>query len=299
MKTIHTSRYDILIATHTGMCFGVRQAIDATEELLSHHSATILGQLAHNPTVRSRLEEKGALSGHLNHTEAQTRRVVITAHGASDRDRRRWAEAGYQVTDTTCPLVRVAHSKLGKLVGEGYQPVIIGKEGHVEVRGLQGDFPQARIILHPRDIAQIPVSKKIGIISQTTQPIDRVRALVAEVRRQRSGSEVLYLDTVCHPTKDRQTALHELCHAVELVFAIGGKNSNNTSQLAATARRLGCQARHIESPDDILPEWLDGVRKIGLTAGTSTLDESLEAVAVRLQEMAQDPLALNPAPQTP
>ena len=97
---------------------------------------------------------------------------------------------------------------------------------------------------------------------------------------------MVYFDTVCSPTKDRQTALHELCHSAELIFAIGGKNSNNTAQLARTARKLGCKAYHIEEPNDIRPEWLDGIRKIGVTAGTSTLDQSLEAVVLHLQALA-------------
>lgn len=287
MKTITTPRYDILIAEHTGMCFGVRQAIETTGDLLKKGPATILGQLAHNPTVKSRLASQGAKTGSLTASGAPTNHVIITAHGASDRDRKRWQDAGYQITDTTCPLVRVAHAKLAKVVSEGYQPVIIGKEGHVEVLGLQGDFPNARVILHPDDIAKIPHVKRIGIISQTTQPIDRVRALVAEVRKQRPEVEVVHYDTVCHPTKDRQTSLYELCHAAELVFAIGGKNSNNTAQLARTARKLGCKAHHIESPDDIREEWLEGVSKIGITAGTSTLDESIHAVTSHLRSLAK------------
>jgi 4-hydroxy-3-methylbut-2-enyl diphosphate reductase len=287
MKSILARPYEILIAKHTGMCFGVRQALEATETLLKKNSATILGQLAHNPIVKSRLTAKGARTAPLEKSQAPTKQVIITAHGAADRDRKRWANAGYQVTDTTCPLVKVAHAKLAKVVAEGFQPVIIGKEGHVEVRGLQGDFPKAQVILHPDDIATIPHVERIGIISQTTQPIDRVRALVNEVREQRPEVEVVYFDTVCHPTKDRQTALHELCHAAELVFAIGGKNSNNTAQLARTARKLGCKAYHIETPNDIKPEWLDGIRKIGLTAGTSTLDETLDAVVLHLQALAK------------
>jgi 4-hydroxy-3-methylbut-2-enyl diphosphate reductase len=286
MKTIHTSRYDILIAKHTGMCFGVRQAIETTEAVLAKKPSTILGQLAHNPTVKSRLASQGAKTAPLAGSTAPTPHVIITAHGASNRDRKRWQEAGYQVTDTTCPLVKVAHAKLAKLVADGCQPIIIGKKGHVEVRGLQGDFPNARVILHPGDIASIPQVKRLGIISQTTQPIDRVRALVAEVRKQRPEVEVVFYDTVCHPTKDRQTSLAELCRSSQLVFAIGGKNSNNTAQLARTARKLGCQAYHIEGPEEIREEWLHGISKIGLTAGTSTLDESLHAVTFRLQEMA-------------
>lgn len=298
MKKIPTSRYDILIASHYGMCFGVKQAIEATEHLLTSKPATILGQLAHNPLVKSRLDQQGAYSGKLESTAAPTSEVVITAHGASNKDRHRWHQAGYRVTDTTCPLVRVAHAKLARLVAVGFQPVIIGKEGHVEVRGLQGDFPNAKVILHPRDVDRIPHAKKIGLIAQTTQPIDHVHSLVGEVRRQRPEVEVVYMDTVCYPTKERQTALHDLCRKADLVLAIGGKNSNNTAQLARTARRLGCDAHHIEHPSDIKEEWLEGAKSIGLTAGTSTLDESLDAVLEHLKSIASNqahPLKITPA----
>lgn len=286
MKTIDTPKFRILIAEHVGMCFGVRQAIAASERLLQQQPATVLGELAHNPVVQSRLAGQGARIGSLDSSSAPTPDVIITAHGASDRDRKRWREAGYRVLDTTCPLVRVAHGKLAKLVERGYLPVIIGKEGHVEVRGLTGDFPNACVILHPDDISKIPHVQRLGLISQTTQPIEQVRALVTEVRRRRPEAEIVFHDTVCHPTKDRQQSLRDLCQASDLVLVIGGRNSNNTAQLARTARSLGCRARHIEGPDDLREEWLAGIRTVGLTAGTSTLDESLDAVTRRLRKMA-------------
>jgi len=289
METITTPRYLIHIAKHTGMCFGVKQAIATAEKILHTKPATILGQLAHNPTVEAQLTAQGAHQSNLQEPipSAPTKNVIITAHGASDHDRNRWKKAGYHITDTTCPLVKVAHQKLHKLVQAGYQPLIIGKKGHIEVIGLQGDFPHARVILDPSEIPNLPDVKRLGIISQTTQPIDRVRSLVAEIRRQRPEVEVVHYDTVCQPTKDRQSSLHKLCQTVQLIFAIGGKNSNNTAQLARTARQLGCRAHHIQHPSDIRPEWLQGITKIGLTAGTSTLDSTLKAVAQQLQKLAQ------------
>lgn len=286
MKTIETPRFRILIAGHSGMCFGVRQAIEATETLLSSRPATILGELAHNPVVKSRMTGLGAREGDLEGEVSATPDVVITAHGASDRDRLRWKQQGYRVLDTTCPLVHVAHRKLRALVNEGYFPVIVGKAGHVEVRGLLGDFPGAQVILNQKDIERLPPVKRLGIISQTTQPIEKVRALVHEVRLQRPEVEVVFHDTVCQPTKDRQQSLDELCKASELVLAIGGRGSNNTAALAGTARLHGCRAYHIEGPDNLCDEWFEGVQTVGLTAGTSTLDESVEAVTKRLREMA-------------
>jgi 4-hydroxy-3-methylbut-2-enyl diphosphate reductase len=129
---------------------------------------------------------------------------MITAHGASDVRRKQWSVAGHAVADATCPLVRHAHSQLAHLVRDGFFPVVIGQPGHVEVRGLTEDFAGAVVISDSADIAQIPPTPRIGIISQTTQPIERVKQLVAAIRDQRPEAEVRFADTVCKPTKDRK-----------------------------------------------------------------------------------------------
>jgi 4-hydroxy-3-methylbut-2-enyl diphosphate reductase len=211
--------------------------------------------------------------------------VIVTAHGAADRDRERWRDAGYQLTDTTCPLVRKAHTALAGLVAGGYAPVVIGKSGHVEVRGLTGDFPDARVVLTRDDIEALPFAPKIGVVSQTTQPIERVQALVGMVRRRHPQAEVVFRDTVCQPTKNRQKALRDLCLAVELVIVVGGVNSNNTWQLVEKARAYGCRAERVGSADEIKEHWLYGVAEVGVTAGTSTLPETVAQVVGRLEEL--------------
>lgn len=285
MKTIITNRFTILIADHYGMCFGVKGAIKSTQQLLKKRPATILGQLAHNPTVRSELTSLGAQESSLHKLKAPTSDVIITAHGASDLDRKRWQTAGYRVTDTTCPLVKVAHQRLKNLVTAGYFPVIIGKPGHTEVRGLQGDFPHALVIPDSAHLHLLPTHQKIGIISQTTQPITKVRALVDEIRKSRPESEIIFCDTVCQPTKDRQRSLTDLCQTAHVIIAVGGKDSNNTAQLARTAQRLGCRAHHIESASELKSTWFHPGDRIGLTAGTSTLDHSVEEVLTALKKL--------------
>ena len=131
----------IILAEHFGMCFGVRDALAAAEAQTAAGPLTILGELVHNPLVINRLQASGALQGRLDSLEsAPTGRVLITAHGAADERRRAWQAAGFEVTDTTCPLVRRAHARLAALVAAGYFPVVIGTAGHAEVRGLTGDF---------------------------------------------------------------------------------------------------------------------------------------------------------------
>jgi 4-hydroxy-3-methylbut-2-enyl diphosphate reductase len=183
--------------------------------------------------------------------------------------------------------VRSAHEQLKQLVLAGYWPVVVGQRGHVEVRGLTGDFPHAAILESLSDIEQVPPRPRYGVISQTTQPIEYVQGLVDALRKNFPQSEVRFVDTVCQPTKNRQSALHKLIAAVEVVVVVGGRDSNNTRQLVATCRAAGRRAIHIERPEELQPADFDGVNIVGLTAGTSTLRETVTAVQVRLQEIAK------------
>jgi 4-hydroxy-3-methylbut-2-enyl diphosphate reductase len=296
---LHTMR--IILAEHFGICFGVRDAIAQAEDLVQHSPLTILGELVHNPIVRERLRAQGVAEGSLDdipsigmlprddrlEADATSARVMITAHGASDAKRTMWREQGFDVVDGTCPLVRHAHEQLKRLVAAGYFPVVIGKLGHVEVRGLTEDFPEARVVDLSSDILKLPRRDRYGVISQTTQPIARVRALVAELERLHPASEVRFVDTVCKPTKDRQSALRKLIDVAEVIVVVGGRESNNTRQLVETCRAAGRRAFHIERPEELRSEWFDSIDVVGLTAGTSTLRETVETVFRRLEEIAR------------
>jgi 4-hydroxy-3-methylbut-2-enyl diphosphate reductase len=159
--------------------------------------------------------------------------------------------------------VRKAHQALAILVEEGCHPVVIGQSQHVEVRGLVGDFPQASVLLNEAEAPLIAPHAKLGVISQTTQPLERALQLVQALKETHLHSEVRFIDTVCHPTKQRQTALEELCRNCEIVIIIiGGKNSNNTRQLTEKASRLGVRAHQIETPEDIQEEWFTGITEV-------------------------------------
>jgi 4-hydroxy-3-methylbut-2-enyl diphosphate reductase len=279
----------ILLAEHFGICFGVRDAIAQAEQLAREAPLTILGELVHNPIVRERLRAQGVKESSLEGgAELSTRRVMITAHGASDEKREKWRAADFDLIDGTCPLVRHAHTQLKMLVAAGFFPVVIGKAGHVEIRGLTEDFPEACIVDLPADILQLPLRERYGVISQTTQPIEHVRGLVAEIRKRHPAAEVRFVDTVCKPTKDRQAALQRLIAQADAIVVVGGRESNNTRQLVETCRAAGKRSFHIERPDELRAEWFDGRRVIGITAGTSTLPETVQAVYERLLQFAAE-----------
>ena len=281
-------RMTVTLARHYGMCFGVRDALRSTHDAAAAEGeVTVLGQLVHNPVVDEGLKQLGVQKGRLEgKTDDGEGAVVITAHGVSDRELGRWENSGRPVVNTTCPLVRKAHTALATLVAEGYRPLVIGRPGHVEVEGLIGDFPDALVVQNFRDLLKLPSEARFGVVSQTTQPLDRVRDLVDQLRRCRPDCEVKFVDTVCQPTKDRQTALVDLCRECEMVVVVGGSNSNNTGELAAKAESLGARAVRVERAEDLERRWFRGVGSVGVTAGTSTLDETVQEVFERLKRFA-------------
>lgn len=276
----------ILLAEHFGMCFGVRDALAEAERVASAGPLTILGELVHNPVVRERLGARGVREASINTLASTTAQVMITAHGASDAKREAWRNAGFKLFDGTCPLVRRAHDQLRTLVQLGYSPVVIGKRGHVEVQGLIGDFPDAVVIESADDITSLPSSAtRFGVIAQTTQPIERVRRIVERLCALRPDAEVKFCDTVCQPTKNRQDALRSLIARCETIVVVGGHNSNNTRELVAAARAAGRRAIHVEQADELVADAIVGAKIVGLTAGTSTLKETVEAVHARLLQL--------------
>src|SRR5512133_3414980 len=276
----------VIVAEYFGICFGVRDAIAQAQALAREAPLTILGELVHNPIVREQLRAQGVREEASN-VPPRTSRVMITAHGTSDKHRVSLHKSALVVADGTCPLVRYAHEQLKRLVQAGYFPVVIGLANHVEVRGLLGDFADAFVIHHSADIRNLPARSRYGIISQTTQQIDRVRALVGEIARAHPRAEIRFADTVCKPTKDRQLALKKLIKLAEVIVVVGGRQSNNTRQLVETCRAAGRRALHIERPDELRSELFDSVSVAGLTAGTSTLRETVDAVFRRLEEIAR------------
>ncbi|HPC62624.1 MAG TPA: 4-hydroxy-3-methylbut-2-enyl diphosphate reductase [Verrucomicrobiota bacterium] len=276
---------NILRADHLGMCFGVRDAIQLARERARQGPLTVLGDLVHNETVLRDLRARG-IQIVQQPAEAATRQVMITAHGASEKAIAQARALGLEVTEATCPLVRLAHRAVLKLVRQGYHPVIIGKRDHVEVRGLTGDLETFDVILTEADVAALGERPRFGVIAQTTQPIERVRHLAALIRQRFPQSEVRLVDTVCQPTKQRQHAAVELAQRADVVIVIGGAHSNNTRELVNTCAQHCPRVHHVQTAEDLLPEWLYGARTVGITAGTSTPDEVIDAVERQLAEMA-------------
>ena len=267
----------ILRASHLGWCFGVRDAVRDARLAAAAGPVTMLGELVHNPAVVESLRLAGVVVRH-DPAEVQTRRVLVTAHGASRARLGELRRLGHEVQETTCPLVRRAHASLDELVAMGFHPVIIGQRDHVEVRGMAEDHPGCDVVLTEEDVDRMEARPRMGVVSQTTQPVARVRGLVGRIRGRFPGSEVEFRDTVCQPTKDRQEAAEELARESTVVVVVGGRGSNNTLRLVETCKG-GCgRVHHVEGAWELERGWFREGDTVGLTAGTSTPDSEIEGV---------------------
>jgi len=267
------------------MCFGVKDAIALALETARHEPLTILGDLVHNETVLEGLRAEG-ISIEQKPSAIGTQTVMITAHGASERQMGETRRLGLNVLEATCPLVHVAHRSLAKLVREGFHPVIIGKGDHVEVRGMTEDLDKFDVVLGEEDVEKLRERPRFGVISQTTQPIDKARQLVRLIKERFPQSEVRFVDTVCQPTKQRQSAAVGLAHKCDVIVVIGGAHSNNTHELVKTCLRFCPRVCHVQTSADLQEEWFYAEDIVGITAGTSTPDAVIEAIEERLRQFA-------------
>jgi 4-hydroxy-3-methylbut-2-enyl diphosphate reductase len=269
----------VIRAEEMGMCFGVRDALRATQSVADPTLVTIHGELVHNSRVARQLDEAGFRQSSEDAREAavQTPLVLITAHGVSNVERQRLMAANKTLIDTTCPLVRRVHDAAQELRGEGRHVLLVGKPGHVEVRGIVEDLESCHVIEKPGDVGAYE-SRRLGIVCQTTMPPDVFADVCANVRRRNPLADVRVIDTVCRPTKVRQRAVLDLVRRVDAVVVVGGRNSNNTRWLVQVCREHGTPAVHVESAGELDATWFANVRTVGLTAGTSTLDDTIDAV---------------------
>jgi 4-hydroxy-3-methylbut-2-enyl diphosphate reductase len=262
------------------MCFGVRDSLELIDEITLPAAVTIHGQLVHNELVQGQLAARGFAildeQGRKS-TLPTTDTVLITAHGISDRERARLESAGKTLIDTTCPLVRRVHEAAGRLHAEGYHVLVIGRRGHVEVEGIIEDLEHFDVIESEQDVRTYPFPR-LGIVCQTTATERTVESIRAAIASRNPDAEIKFIDTVCLPTKEHQRALERLLDRVAAVVVVGGSRSNNTRELVARCRQRNKPVLHIQNASDLEPAWFKPFATVGLTAGTSTLSETIDEV---------------------
>jgi 4-hydroxy-3-methylbut-2-en-1-yl diphosphate reductase len=276
----------VIRAQVMGMCFGVKDALSTVMVMKHPERATVYGQLVHNGEVSKRIKARGfSMLEESDRTPAvSTPNVVITAHGLSDKERRSLEASGKTLIDTTCPLVSRVHQTARGLQEQGYFVVVVGRKDHVEVKGIVGDLERFAVVERPEDVLIYPADR-IAIVCQTTTPPSLLDVLFETISRKNVGKRICLIDTICRPTRERQEAVQDLSLKVQALVVVGGKNSNNTRQLRALGEKAGLPCFQVERASELRPEWFYRFDTVGLTAGTSTLDQTIDEVYAALVAM--------------
>jgi (E)-4-hydroxy-3-methyl-but-2-enyl pyrophosphate reductase len=281
---------EIKIAKKAGFCFGVRRAIEMAYNKLQESDGIpvyTLGPLVHNPQVIAQLEKDGIISIDVDEMKDKPKgHLIIRTHGVSPKIRNKASELGYIITDATCPLVKKIHHIVLELQKEDYQIIVIGHASHPEVQGIVGEVENhCYIIEDTKEVAELQIFKKLGIVVQTTALWTKFQEISAALLEKTQEARIF--NTICHATIERQQAAEELAKEVDLVIIIGGRTSSNTRRLLELCKSVNPNSHHVELPDELNPEWFSGTEKIGLTAGASTPDHIIGEIFRKIKEIKE------------
>ena len=272
---------NILIAKSAGFCPGVKRAIECVLELekQGHRPIYTVGPLIHNKQVTDNLEAKG-IKAIENLSEATDKNgvLVIRAHGITPAFQKEIMSLGMKVVDATCPLVKKVHNVIEEYAKQGYDTIIVGDSKHAEVIGLMGYTQNKGIVVGNIEEAQnLPQFEKVNVVSQTTQK-EETFLQIAEIIRQKAKICNIS-NTICHPTKQRQTETTKCAKNADLVVVVGGHHSANTARLAKLCSDLCKNVIHVETSAEIDPKTIISSKKIFITAGASTPIWLVEEIA--------------------
>ncbi len=302
----------IKVAKNSGFCFGVKKAIEIAEEVAEKNGKTyVLGQLVHNERVIADLENKGIVFVDDINEIPQNAITVLRAHGEPGTTykilRDKSITKGANLNDATCPLVTLVHNVAIKLKNNDYEVIIFGKHDHPESIGtsyhLKGKDTFIVENAEDSDLVVDYINKtnyeKYAIISQTTMSVYGYKKLIEDINSKLIDGKFDeiplnlrdltkkygFVDTICNPTKQRQSGTEELAKESDIMIIIGGLNSSNSKELYAKCKEIGVESHFIQVSEQINPKWFEGKEKIGVTAGASTPDYLIWEVVNKIKEM--------------
>ncbi len=281
---------DVMLAEPRGFCAGVDRAIEIVERALRKFGAPIYvrHEIVHNTYVVNDLKAKGAVFIEDLADVPPGATLVFSAHGVSQAVRREADERGFSVFDATCPLVTKVHVEVAKMHKLGFDFIMIGHKGHPEVEGTMGQLSTGIYLVE--DVAdveklQVAQEEKLAVVTQTTLSVDDAAEILGAVKRRFPQVREPKQQDICYATQNRQDAVKVLAPAVDVVIVVGSPTSSNSNRLRELAERLGTPAYMVDAAEDLQAEWLQGKRRVGLTAGASAPDILVQQVIARLKTL--------------
>lgn len=281
----------ILLANPRGFCAGVERAIEIVERALQRFGAPIYvrHEVVHNKFVVDDLRAKGAIFVEELEEVPAGNTVIFSAHGVSQAVRDEAEQRGLRVFDATCPLVTKVHIEVGRMREQGRELVMIGHRGHPEVEGTMGQVKDGiHLVETAADVATLQVvdADKLAYVTQTTLSVDDAESIVSALRARFPNIIGPKKDDICYATQNRQDAVKIMTPHADVVFVVGSRNSSNSNRLREVAELRGVPAYLVDNAEGIDPKWVEGKRRIGVTAGASAPEVLVSDVIERLKQLS-------------
>ncbi|MCJ8170652.1 4-hydroxy-3-methylbut-2-enyl diphosphate reductase [Atopomonas sediminilitoris] len=284
----------IKLANPRGFCAGVDRAIEIVNRALEVFGPPIYvrHEVVHNKFVVNDLRERGAVFVEELDQVPDNVIVIFSAHGVSQAVRQEAERRGLKVFDATCPLVTKVHMEVVRYSREGRECVLIGHEGHPEVEGTMGQYDASNggaihLVEDEADVAAMTVRNPdaLAYVTQTTLSMDDTSKVIDALRAKFPAIHGPRKDDICYATQNRQDAVKQLASECDLVLVVGSPNSSNSNRLRELAERMHTPAYLIDGAEEIQPQWLKGVKQVGITAGASAPEVLVQGVIERLQAL--------------
>jgi 4-hydroxy-3-methylbut-2-en-1-yl diphosphate reductase len=281
---------EILLAQPRGFCAGVDRAIEIVERAIKLFGAPIYvrHEIVHNAYVVEDLRKKGAIFIEELSDVPEGATLIFSAHGVSKAVRGEAEARGLRVFDATCPLVTKVHMEVAKMRQEGFDIVMIGHKGHPEVEGTMGQSGEGMHRVEDIDDVlklELPDPSRIAYVTQTTLSVDDASAIIDALKTKFPQVKEPKKQDICYATQNRQDAVKFLAPQCDVVIVVGSPNSSNSSRLREVAEKRGIPSYMVDSPTQIDPKWVEGKKRIGVTAGASAPEVLAQAVIARLREL--------------
>jgi 4-hydroxy-3-methylbut-2-enyl diphosphate reductase len=273
-----------------GFCAGVVRAVDIVELALDAFGPPVYvhHEIVHNRHVVDGLSKRGAIFVEAVEDVPTGAVLIFSAHGVPPTVREGAQRRQLRVIDATCPLVTKVHLEALRFAREGRTIILIGHKDHQEIVGTYGEAPNQTVVVdsvEAVDTIEVSDPERLAFLTQTTLSLYDTREIVARLRERFPNVQGPASDDICYATQNRQEAVEIVAREVELILVVGSPNSSNSNRLVEVAKRSGVPARLIDDASGILPEWLEGITSVGLTAGASAPEVLVEKVSDHLAQL--------------
>jgi 4-hydroxy-3-methylbut-2-enyl diphosphate reductase len=293
---------DIYLAQPRGFCAGVIRAIEIVERALARYGAPVYvrHEIVHNRHVVETLKAKGAIFVDELSEVPDGAMTVFSAHGVARSVEDEAKARALPVLDATCPLVAKVHNQGERYVAKGRTVILIGHAGHPEVDGILGQVPGSlHIVQSIADVAglTVPMDEPVAYITQTTLSVDDTRDIISALHARFSDIQGPDTRDICYATQNRQSAVRHLSQLVDVMLVVGAANSSNSNRLHEIGAEAGVASYLIADGSQLNPEWLQGARTVGITAGASAPEVLVDDVIEALRRIGPVSVSVLPGPE--